>query len=116
MYPVWERRKSQRMPVQIWVEEKAGDATYFHRTADLSVGGLFLDGTLPQQPGTRVRLRISLPGDEKPVEVAGEILPPAPGQEVGMPVRFVELPEAERKRIESFIAGVIGLPVGRESE
>ena len=114
IFPVWERRESQRLPVQVWVEERSEDATYFHRTANLSSGGLFVEGTLPHAPGTRVHLRFALPGNDRPVEVMGEIVQPPKGQETGMAVRFVDLPDAERDRIDAFVRGASGLPFEKE--
>ncbi len=99
--------------MQVWVQETTGDAVYYHRTADLSSGGLHLEGTMPHEPGTRVRLRFLLPGDEEPVEVAGEIVPPAAGRELGMGVRFVDPPEPVTRRIDAFVREAIGVPLER---
>lgn len=113
MLPTWERRTSQRLDVSIEVVESSDGAVYFHHTANLSPGGLYLEGTMPHPPGTRVRLHIKLPGDVPPIDVLGEILAPPKGKETGMPVRFVDLSDADRGRIEKFIDQIIGLPFGR---
>jgi uncharacterized protein (TIGR02266 family) len=110
MPPVWERRSSQRLSVQLQVKETLEDSVYFQRTGNLSVGGLFLEGTMPHPPGTRVQLRFSLPNDPVPIEVLGEIMPPAKDQELGMGVRFVGLGPEDRRRIERFVDGEVGLP------
>jgi uncharacterized protein (TIGR02266 family) len=111
MAPTWERRSSQRLDVQVHVVEKSDDAVYFHRTSNLSTGGMFLDGTLPHPPGTKVRLSFALPGRTEPIEAVAEIMPP--GKEQGMGVRFIEMSEPDRDRLTGFIVDVIGLPFGR---
>ena len=55
-----ERRKLPRADVAIWVEERTNDALYYQRATNLSLGGIWLDGTLPHPPGTRVALDIEL--------------------------------------------------------
>ena len=113
MPPVWERRTSQRLPVQLHVVETHEDSTYFQRTANLSTGGLYLEGTMPHPPGTRVRLRFSLPDAEEMIEVTGEIMPAGKDAELGMGVRFLDLRPQDRERIDRFIEGAVGLPFGR---
>ena len=58
MPPARERRASPRVDVRLEVVETHEDSTYFQRTANLSVGGLFLEGTMPHPPGTKVRLQL----------------------------------------------------------
>ena len=101
-----ERRESPRVTVELWVEESLEKETYFQRASNLSVGGLFLEGTLPHPPGTTVRLRFSLPGEAEAIETKGEIVnvPGAEGR--GMGVHFVDLPDVHRARIERFVAAV----------
>ena len=50
-----ERRSGSRVPVQIWVEEKTERELYFQRSANLSLGGIYLENTIPHPVGTRVR-------------------------------------------------------------
>jgi uncharacterized protein (TIGR02266 family) len=113
MPPVWERRASQRIAVQLQVVETHEDSTYFQRAGNLSAGGLFLEGTMPHPPGTKVRLRFTLPRDERPIEVNGEIAAPKKDEELGMGVRFTDLSDGDRERIERFIEDLVGLPFGR---
>lgn len=97
-----ERREEQRAEVAIWVEERTNDALYFQRATNLSVSGIWLDGTLPHPPGTRVSLDIELPGDGQ-VKVFGEVVA-RKADDRGMAVRFVEMKTAIRERIEAFLA------------
>jgi uncharacterized protein (TIGR02266 family) len=110
---VWERRASQRIDVQLHVVEQLEDSLYFQRTANISAGGLFLEGTMPHPPGTKVKLRFQLPGDDEPIEVDGEIAAPSKEDDLGMGVRFIDLSDRDRERIESFIHQTVGLPFGR---
>jgi PilZ domain len=100
--PFCERRRLPRTDVAIWVEERTNDALYYQRATNLSLGGIWLDGTLPHPPGTRVALDIELPG-EGPLRVNGEVVPRQAGAS-GMAVRFVGLSEAGRERIALLLA------------
>lgn len=96
-----DRRTEPRADVAIWVEEHTKDALYFQRATNLSIGGLWLDGTLPHPPGTRVALDIELPGDGQ-LRVEGEVvLHRSP--KAGMAVRFVQLDASKRTRLEAFL-------------
>lgn len=97
-----ERRKLPRADVAIWVEERTNDALYYQRATNLSLGGVWLEGTLPHPPGTRVALDIELPG-EGPLRVDGEVVPRPAGKQ-GMAVRFVGLSETGRERIAAVLA------------
>ena len=97
-----ERRTEPRADVAIWVEEHTEDALYFQRATNLSLGGLWLDGTLPHPPGTRVALDLELPG-QPPLRVQGEVVVHR-ADKTGMGVRFVELDETRRRRLEVFLA------------
>jgi hypothetical protein len=96
-----ERRDEPRAEVAIWVEERTNDALYFQRATNLSASGIWLDGTLPHPPGTRVALDFDL-GDG-PVKVVGEVVARKPDDR-GMAVRFIEMKTAIRERIEAFLA------------
>ncbi|MBI5487152.1 MAG: TIGR02266 family protein [Deltaproteobacteria bacterium] len=113
MAPVRERRSSPRINVRLQVVETHEDSTYFQRTGNLSAGGLFLEGTMPHPPGTKVRLGFHLPNDERPVEVTGEITAPGKDEGLGMGVRFLDLSPDDRGRIERFLDESVGQPPGR---
>ncbi|NUP08502.1 MAG: hypothetical protein HOW73_20830 [Polyangiaceae bacterium] len=96
-----DRRTMPRAEVAIWVEEHTKDALYFQRATNLSIGGLFLDGTLPHPPGTRVALDIELPG-EGPLRVEGEVVLHR-SSKTGMAVRFVELEGPRKQKLEAYL-------------
>ncbi|MEI8254265.1 MAG: PilZ domain-containing protein [Deltaproteobacteria bacterium] len=97
-----DRRTNHRVVVELWVEERTEDALYFQRATNLSIGGLFLDHTLPHPAGTRVQLELRLPGEPTPILVSGEVVP-ATDRDLGMGVRFVGLSQHERARIAEYL-------------
>ena len=99
-----ERRASARLPVEMWVEEITDGSQVFRRAGNLSRGGLFLDHTIPVPVGTRVHLRFTLPGDNSPMTVTGEVVSISPKNSLGMGVKFVEVTEDDRKRVEAYLS------------
>ncbi len=95
-----DRRKDRRVPVELWIEAEAGDELYFHRAANLSVGGAYFDKTIPEPVGKVVQLRFTLPGGWS-VACQGEIVN---AQDFAMGVKFMGLSEADRLRIETLVA------------
>lgn len=83
------RRAHRRLPVEMWVEEIRGADRYFQRSANLSLGGIYLDGTIPHPKGTVVQLKFTLPGDSEPIAVRGEIVGDPNEDRLGMNVKFV---------------------------
>lgn len=99
-----ERRQGSRVPVQIWVEEATDRELYFQRSANLSVGGIYLENTIPHPVGTRVTLRFNLPGDAQKLEVKAEVVGAIAGEEeMGMGLKFLDLPAGEAERIRQYI-------------
>ena len=91
-----ERRRAIRVSVVIPVEVRDAHGFTLHSSSDLSVGGIYFDRAIRHQVGTRVELSFNLPGDERPVVCAGEVVNVPDTHSYGMGVRFVDLsPEAE---------------------
>jgi uncharacterized protein (TIGR02266 family) len=99
-----DRRRSDRIPIEMWVEQSRDKELYFQRSANLSAGGLFLENTIPHPVGTRIKLQFTLPGDTGPLELEGEIVSAASQSELGMGVKFVDVDAAVQQRIDAFIA------------
>ena len=88
----------------MWVEESTDRELYFQRGANISVGGIFLQRTIPHTIGTVINLQFTLPGDAAPVKVQGEIVNVGEhADDLGMGVKFIDLGDADRQRIEGFI-------------
>ena len=73
--------------------------TYFQRATNVSLGGLYLDRTLPHPPGTRVHLAVKLGALD--VDLTGEIVGAA--NDTGMNVRFIDLDRTQRALIADFL-------------
>ena len=75
----------------------------FQRAANLSPRGAVFAHTVPRSPGSRVRVRFTLPGEADPVLCEGEIVAAEEGDNVG--VRFLDLSPDVRRRIARLVAG-----------
>ncbi|GAB4307804.1 MAG: hypothetical protein Kow0090_22380 [Myxococcota bacterium] len=99
-----ERRSSWRVEVDMWVEGTTAEGDcYFQRSGNLSSGGIYLDRAVPHKEGTRLMLKFSLPGDTEDIKVLGEILSHHDTDGLGMGVKFLDITDAQRKKIEKFI-------------
>jgi len=99
-----ERRAAPRIPVEMWVEESTDRELYFQRGANLSVGGIFLERTIPHSKGTVVNLQFTLPDESTPIKVRGEIVNVGEAiEDLGMGVKFLDLSDGDRRRIQEFI-------------
>ena len=104
--PPRERRKTIRIPLEMWVEETTQNERYFRRAGNLSRGGLRLDHTIPLPQGTVVNLSFTLPGDSEPVSVSGEIVSSAGPDDLRMGVKFVHVAPQAQARIDAYLARV----------
>jgi hypothetical protein len=99
-----EKRREQRIPVDLWIEADRNGEIYFQRASNLSVGGAFFTQTIPLPLGTMVALKFSLPNDVHEIACQGEIVT---AKELGMGVQFVDLKADDRARIEKLITVVM---------
>ena len=99
-----ERRGGPRIPIEMWVEETTGSERYFRRANNLSKSDLRLEHTIPLPVGTMVNLTFTLPGDQTPVAISGEIVSAAGPEELRMGVKFVDPSPAARAQIDAFLA------------
>jgi uncharacterized protein (TIGR02266 family) len=102
--PPSDRRKTARIPLEMWVEETTDNERYFRRAGNLSRGGLRLDHTIPLPQGTVVNLTFTLPGDSAPVIVSGEIVSTAGPEDLQMGVKFVQVSADAQARIDAYLA------------
>ncbi|MEW6431811.1 MAG: PilZ domain-containing protein [Myxococcota bacterium] len=98
--PGKEKRREQRVPVDLWIEAERDGELYYQRASNLSVGGAFFAQTIPLPLGTRVTLKFTLPGDAQEIACDGEIVS---AKELGMGVQFLDLTDADRGRIERLV-------------
>lgn len=94
------RRTVTRSEVELWVDEIDDDgAVYYQRATNLSLGGLFLDRTLPHPAGTRMTLCMKLAGDDMRFEAEVVDAP----RELGMGVRFLSITDAQRASLARYL-------------
>lgn len=105
-----ERRSAQRILLDLEVDYECEDTYLFAYIADMSALGIFIRTNNPEKPGTNLNLRFTLPGDEAPLSIEGEVIwvnPYRPGHldniNPGMGVRFIDLDENIQKRLIKLI-------------
>jgi type IV pilus assembly protein PilZ len=99
-----DRRRSQRILVDLEVDYQCEDTFLFAYITDLSALGIFIRTNNPEPAGQHLNLRFKLPGEDKPLELEGEVIwinPFRPGHfdniNPGMGVRFIDLtPETKQ--------------------
>jgi uncharacterized protein (TIGR02266 family) len=99
-----DRRREERVPLELWMEELSGDDIYFRRSGNIAPGGVFFDRAIPHPLGTVVTLKFALPGDREMVVARGEVVSAAAaGEGLGMGVKFVHVEGDGTKRIRAFL-------------
>lgn len=97
-----ERRRAARVPIVIPVELADERGFSLHSTSDLSVGGAFFARAIPHTVGAHIQVTLRPPGID-PIRCEGEVANVPDAQSFGMGVRFVQLSDADRVRLEAFI-------------
>ena len=99
-----QRREQPRVPLELWMEEVAGDDVYFRRTGNVSEGGVYFDRAIPHALGTTVTLKFALPGHREMVVARGKVVSASATKEgLGMGVKFISVEGDGQKRIRQFI-------------
>jgi len=97
------RREGPRLPLELWMEEMAGDDIYFRRTGDVSIGGAYFDHAIPHELGTLVTLKFCLPGDQEMVVARGKVVRGASENGLGMGIKFISIEGNGEQRIRSHL-------------
>ncbi len=92
-----ERRRAERVPALIEVIWEGASGNYEARTADLNTSGCFIDTIGRVTVGESVRFKLRLPAEDW-IELQGEVAFAYPNS--GFGVRFTNLAESDRKRLE----------------
>ena len=101
-----ERRSDPRIPLEMWVEENSNGERYYRRAGNLSRGGLRLEHTIPLPLGTVVNLTFTLPGDDAPISVSGQIVSSAGPDDLRMGLKFVDTTAEARQKIDAYLTRV----------
>jgi uncharacterized protein (TIGR02266 family) len=115
-----ERRSGPRVLLQLPIEYQMVPPCQQAPACNLSARGVFIQTATPFEMGEHVLLRFTLPGQETPVKVMGQVVsrnldPNKPGGE-GMGIRFMDLPVADRELIERNLTEVIAEELSRMAE
>jgi hypothetical protein len=100
--PGLELRRHPRADIFQEIACEADGTAFRSQVADLSVGGMFVD--LPRPPlkaGARVRVGFTLHYGEPPIVAWALVNYVQDG--IGMGIRFLELPAADRERIAAYV-------------
>jgi len=100
-----ERRRHDRVFIDLEVNYKSEDNFLFAYIADISAMGIFVRTTAPEPSGTRLNLRFAPPG-QGTIEVEGVVIwtnPFRPGDpdniNPGMGIQFIDLTDSQRELI-----------------
>jgi len=87
-----DRRDSRRVPVRLLVRDLTVGGSFEERAGNLGLGGVyFTEGHPP--PGSRVEVRVLLPGTRSEIQATGDIVKVTPDASgFGAHVRFANLP------------------------
>lgn len=101
-------RKTQRAPLDIYLNKYVAGVPYMARTADISREGLGLARLIePELAGSRVGLQFQLPGSEEVIYAEGEVVREWLGDEAkdeGSGVRFTLITERHKRMIDAFVS------------
>ena len=104
-----ERRNSPRADVVVRVNYQTVDALFSEFARNINEGGIFVETETPQPLGTTVELEFRLPGEERPIEVIGNVVrvvdadQAGPGGTIGMGIEFENLHSGVRQRINEIV-------------
>lgn len=100
------KRKTERAPLDIYVNKYVSGVPYMARARDIGPQGVRLSKLIePEQSGRRVGLQFQLPGSEEVIYAEGEVVRDWMETErrEGHGVRFTLLTERHRKMIQAYV-------------
>jgi len=103
-----EKRATKRLPIRVLVEYESAEDFLIDYTANMSVGGMFIQTDDPLPMGTRFRLRFRVPGHDKIIETFGEVrwcVPPAEAGPMhpGMGIQFDDLKASDLELVTGLL-------------
>ncbi len=103
-----EKRASKRLPIRVMVEYDSTEDFLIDYTANVSIGGMFIQTNDPLELGTRFRLRFRIPDRRRVIETYGIVrwvVPPgdAGPMVAGMGVQFDGLGPTDKKAVEDLL-------------
>ncbi|HJN75741.1 MAG TPA: TIGR02266 family protein [Myxococcota bacterium] len=103
-----ERRTLRRLPIRVLIEYELLEDFLHDYTANISVGGMFIQTDKPLDIGTRFRLRFQVPGRKRPIETYAEVRWSIPSETAGpmspgMGVQFDALSPGDARCVREMI-------------
>jgi uncharacterized protein (TIGR02266 family) len=103
-----DKRYQRRLPVRINVEYEDTADFLTDYTANVSIGGMFIETEEPLAVGTHFRLRFTVPSRVKPIDTIAEVRWAQPRTQrstlnPGMGVRFQELSNADFDAVQEML-------------
>ncbi len=103
-----DRRESERIPVDLWVQQIEGDIGVLHPAANLSEGGIFLY-TDRMKIGEEHEIEFSLPGAATQLRLRARVVWKIAGHRpMGVGLRFLFLDEATRETLRRWAVAETG--------
>ncbi len=96
-----EKRKFRRVPLTAVVRAEAAGQPYSVEGRNISAGGMLVKTEKTLEEGVQLRLEFQLPGDPAPIRATGVVQHVMPDAFMG--IRFTEMSEADRRRIEVYV-------------
>ena len=84
-----EHREAPRVPCRGEIDFWIGSIHFSAYYSDISAKGIYIETMNPATPGTRCKMRFSLPGQSKVIEVEGVVI--WNSTPMGMGVKFLNL-------------------------
>jgi hypothetical protein len=92
-----ETRKYKRVPALLEITWEGAAGRHAARTSDITVDGCFIDTLGHVRIGETIKFKLSLPAGDA-IELQGKVIHKYPN--VGFGVRFTNISDADRKRLE----------------
>jgi uncharacterized protein (TIGR02266 family) len=104
-----DRRFERRLPIRITVEYEDTEDFLTDYTANLSIGGMFIETDEPLAMGVRFRLRFSVPDRKVPIDTVAVVRWSQPASKAspmapGMGVRFEELSRDDMAAVQAMLS------------
>lgn len=102
-----DKRKVNRVPLDIYLNKYVAGVPYMTRSADISKDGVGLAHLIePNLNGRRVGLQFQLPGSEEVIYAEGEVVREwvSSEREEGSGVKFTLVTERHRRLIDQYIS------------